>query len=415
MALDDFTPHGFCLAWRPQLIWLHALSDSLIALAYFSIPAALTVFVNRREDLAFRPVFSLFAGFILACGTSHILGVITLWFPLYELEGGVKALTAAVSLATAAVLWPLLPRALALPSPAHLRALNRRLEDEILERDRTAAKLSESEARLHQSQKMEAVGQLTGGIAHDFNNLLTSMLGALELLEKRGTLDERSGRLVATARESALRGARLTSQLLAFSRRQRLAPEALDTADVLAGLGELLGRTVGERIAVILMPPPAGLWPILADRTQLEMAVLNLVLNARDAIDGDGKIIISVRNQVITQEQTAQSATAMGDFVSILVEDTGRGMAPEVKARALEPFFTTKPPGVGTGLGLSQTYGFAAQSGGAVHIESELGKGTRVELVLPRAPEQRHMETANTRADGDATSWAFPSSAQGTA
>ncbi len=505
-----FTPHGFCLAWQPGLIWLEAGSDLLIAAAYFSIPAALLVFVRRRRDLAFKPIFALFAAFILACGTTHLLGALTLWVPAYWQDGIVKAITAVLSVVTAIALWWLLPKALCLPSPMELRRLNEALAYEVevstqatarlresearlrlmysrtpaalhavdtqgtllevsdrwlemlgyrreevighnmydfytpesaaaarermaeleagslqlyaerrmrcrdgrsidvevlmdVERDSAGglqrvmvvmtdvtrrreaeAALAATEARLRHAQKMEAVGQLTGGIAHDFNNLLTTIMGSLELLQQRATLDERGRRLVCNALEGSRRAARLTSQLLTFSRQQRLSPEPLMPVEVVEGIQDLLARTLGDRIRLEVRVL-AEAWPILADRNQVEAALLNLVINARDAISADGRVTIEIGNRRCDQESSGPDVLLPGDYGVLAVIDDGDGMTADVRARAFEPFFTTKPPGTGTGLGLSQIYGFVTQSGGCVRIETAPGCGTRIEMLLPRS------------------------------
>jgi PAS domain S-box-containing protein len=256
----------------------------------------------------------------------------------------------------------------------------------------TEAALRAAQERLHHAEKMEAVGQLTGGIAHDFNNLLTSIMGSLELLQQRAGLDERGQRLAANALEGSRRAARLTNQLLTFSRRQRLSPEALMPDEVVRELHDLLAGTLGETITLRIEAEDSAetQWKVLADRSQIEAALMNLVINARDAIGTVGQITIATGNRRIGHERASElsnltATLAAGDYVSITVADTGHGMSEAVRARAFEPFFTTKSPGSGTGLGLAQTYGFVTQSGGAMRIDSAPGVGTRIEMLLPRA------------------------------
>ena len=238
---------------------------------------------------------------------------------------------------------------------------------------------------LRQSQKMEAVGQLTGGLAHDFNNLLTGITGGLELLETRiaqGRLAE-AGRYIAAAQGAAKRAAALTHRLLAFSRRQTLEPKPVDANRLIAGLQELVGRTVGPAIEVAVAAAP-GLWSTLVDANQLENALLNLCINARDAMPHGGRLVIETANRELDERGARMRDLPAGHYVSVCVTDTGAGMAPDVIARAFDPFFTTKPLGQGTGLGLSMVYGFVRQSGGQVRIHSQPGQGATICLFLPR-------------------------------
>lgn len=239
------------------------------------------------------------------------------------------------------------------------------------------------EEQLAHSQRMDAIGQLTGGIAHDFNNLLTVMSGSLQLLEDVCGDNTEAGELIASALRSVTRGAELTNKLLAFGRRQRLLPQALDVASLLRDVERMLKRTLGD--AVRLRAHCANDLPAAyVDATQLDTALVNLALNARDAMPRGGEIDIEAQAWVVPDDQAAVELAA-GRYVLISVNDTGRGMAPETLARAMEPFFTTKDVGRGSGLGLSMVYGFAKQSGGHLRIQSALGYGTRVELYLPVA------------------------------
>ncbi len=321
---------------------------------------------------------------------------------LSELGGGGRALCAVVT--------DLTPQ---MRASAQLHDANRRLHAEIAERENT-------ETLLRQAQKMEAVGQLTGGLAHDFNNLLTGIIGAIELMQAR-IAQGRTGeleRLAAAAMASANRGAALTHRLLAFSRQQTLEPEPTDANRLVQGLEELIRRTAGSAIAVSTAPAHA-LWPTLCDPSQLENAILNLCINARDAMPGGGRLRIETANARLDDagrhappapSPAAGAATpdpvaagpvlpgavlpgavtagfgdgVPGDYVMVAVADTGTGMTREVAARAFDPFFTTKPSGQGTGLGLSMIYGFARQSSGHIRLDSTPGLGTTVRLYLPR-------------------------------
>jgi signal transduction histidine kinase/CheY-like chemotaxis protein len=264
-----------------------------------------------------------------------------------------------------------------------------RTADLLRSRDRLQVALGEqakSEASLRQAQKLQAVGQLAGGIAHDFNNLLTAVIAALDLLRPRLPVDDaRSSRLVDNALQAADRGGKLTAQLLAFSRRQRLLPVPTDLNNIVLGMLGLLTSTLGREIRVETALT-RGLWQALVDPHQVESAILNLALNARDAMPKGGMLRISTANITLPEPNLATPlSAALGDFVVIRVSDTGTGMPADVLAQVFEPFFTTKQPGRGSGLGLSQVHGLAAQSGGDVRVESEPGLGTTVSLLLPRA------------------------------
>ncbi|MFC7690906.1 ATP-binding protein [Paeniroseomonas aquatica] len=257
-------------------------------------------------------------------------------------------------------------------------------------RDVTAEKaqaeaLRQAEDALRQSQKMEAVGQLTGGIAHDFNNLLAGITGSLELIRTRigqGRLADVDRYLVA-AHGAAKRAAALTHRLLAFSRRQTLDPKPVNINQLIRGMEELIGRTVGPAIRLQVVEAPE-LWTTLVDPNQLENALLNLCINARDAMPDGGRLTIETRNVSLAAEAAWDRDLPPGEYLLLSVTDTGSGMPPEVVKRAFDPFFTTKPLGVGTGLGLSMIYGFTRQSGGQVRIVSEVGVGTMMKLYLPR-------------------------------
>jgi signal transduction histidine kinase len=241
-----------------------------------------------------------------------------------------------------------------------------------------------TEEQLAHSQRLDAIGQLTGGIAHDFNNLLTIVSGSLQLLEMELAERPQATELVAGALRSVKRGAQLTSKLLAFARRQRLQPRAVAVDALLRDLELMLQSTLGETIELEVRCAP-GLPAAHADATQLDTALVNLVLNARDAMPRGGRIAIEASERGIFLDESGPELGA-GNYVVITVSDTGRGMTPETATKAMEPFFTTKGVGHGTGLGLSMAYGFAKQSGGHLRLESRLGYGTRVELFLPAEP-----------------------------
>src|SRR5882757_5339669 len=267
----SLSPHGICLLWRPELIWTHVGADAVIGIAYYSIPIALAYFVSHRSDIQFGWVFWAFALFILACGTTHFFSIYTLWVPDYGTEALVKVITAALSILTAVAVWPLLPKALKIPSTEALRRLNEELIQQIGERNKALAELQaeknerlKTEEMLRQSQKMEAVGQLTGGIAHDFNNLLTVVVGNLERLETQFRDNPAVSRSIKGAMDGASRGAALTQKLLAFGRRQPLAPMRLNANLLIDSMDNLIRGAVGERVTVEFKLDQ-GLWPVEVD------------------------------------------------------------------------------------------------------------------------------------------------------
>ena len=513
---STLSPHGFCLLWRPILLWTTVVSDGLIGIAYYSIPLALAYFVTRRSKIDFGWIFWLFATFILACGTTHFLSIWTMWHPDYGIEALVKAITALVSIFTAILLWPLIPKLLALPTPGELRDVNIALSRQIEERERVLTVLQQSEERfrdlynhtpaplssqdergciidvsdylvrllgfersemigkpgsafmpgesamrmqtvlwpqllekgelrdidlqiltksgeildtlfsarverdpdgkfartysvlvdvtarkhaeaalgleieernrikemLHQSQKMEAVGQLTGGIAHDFNNLLTAINGNLDLLAVRTKGNDQVSRLIDSAEKAVKRGANLTKQLLSFSRRQVLRPETFILKSRFDALATLLAGSLRSDIEFQIKLPD-DLWPVMVDPSEFDLAIINICVNARDAMSKGGVLRVIAENIALGGQ--TEALPIQGEFVCLSVIDSGNGIPEDVLLRVFEPFFTTKELGKGTGLGLSQVYGFARQSGGLATIESQTDVGTTVSLYLPRA------------------------------
>jgi PAS domain S-box-containing protein len=265
---------------------------------------------------------------------------------------------------------------------AALADLNQTLEQRV--EDRTA-QLMAAEQALRQSQKMEAIGQLTGGIAHDFNNLLQGIIGALHVIHKRISSGRISDvdRFITGALESANRAASLTHRLLAFARQQPVDPRPLDENELISSVEELLRRTIGETLQLKFVPA-VDLWLVRCDGNQLENAILNLAINARDAMPTGGTLTIETSNQVLNVAEAKVRDVRPGEYVRLLITDTGVGMSHDVQARIFDPFFTTKAIGKGTGLGLSMVYGFVRQSDGSIKVDSEVGRGTSFEICLPR-------------------------------
>jgi PAS domain S-box-containing protein len=524
---QGLSPHGFCLLWDPALLWLHAVSDLATGVAYFVIPIGLASLVLKRRELMFGWMFWLFALFILACGTTHFMEVWVLWHPDYGVQGLIKGFTAAASVLTASLLWQILPKLMALPTPAQFRQVSDQLTDETVRHERTVEQLRRTEesfqllvesvhdcamfmldrsghvsswnagarkikqfeaseiighdfscfytpadqaadkpmrsleiaarsgsyqeegwrvrkdgsvfvaevlinpihdrsgdlvgfakitrditqrkqaekdleqarAALAQSQKMEAVGHLTGGIAHDFNNMLTAILGSLELLEiRQDAFSQGANRMLQVIRHAAEHGAELTRRLLAFSRKQALAPTLTDINRLVSGMSELLRRSLGKAVTVETVLA-GGLWPAFIDANQVESALLNLAVNARDAMPNGGRLTIETGNSMLDDDYARlHGDVTAGHYIFVAVSDNGTGMSTDVLQRAFEPFYTTKEVGRGTGLGLSQVYGFVRQSGGHVELYSEIGRGTTVKMYFPRPQVAHELPVVETMA-----------------
>ncbi|MDZ4373579.1 MAG: CHASE domain-containing protein, partial [Phenylobacterium sp.] len=287
---------------------------------------------------------------------------------------------------------------------ADLRTLNASLEDRVEARTRElrdeAVRREAAEEQMRHLQKMDAIGQLSGGIAHDFNNMLAIVVGSLDMAKRRMTdgHDPRVASYIDNAAEGARRAAVLTGRLLAFARRQQLSPEPLDPNQLINGMTELLQRSLGDQVHVETALAK-GVWPVFADAAELENALLNLAVNARDAMTSGGRLTIATRNVAGSDSPEHPGGERLGDHVLLEVSDTGAGMSRDVMARAFEPFFTTKEVGRGTGLGLSQVYGFVSQSGGQVSIASTPGRGTTISVRLPRW--QGAKPSPQTRAPGE--------------
>ncbi len=407
----EFMPHGMCYLWDPAVLWVNVISDAVIAASYYAIPFLLFYFARRRRDISFKWIFVAFGMFILACGTTHLMGTVTVWHPIYRLDGVIKAVTAVASVATFAGLIPMMPALISLPSPAALareievrrgaeeriRKINEELEMRVA--DRTASleqalqdlrkemmRRQELERELIQAQKMEAVGRLAGGIAHDFNNLLTVILGYDEILRDHVKDDPIALEYACEISQASERAAGLTNQLLAFSRRHVSAPRITDLNALVHNIDKMLKRVIGEDLELETRLAPA-LAPVKVDPSHIDQVILNLAVNARDAMPEGGKLTIETANVEITEEYASgHIGLAPGHWVMLAVSDSGVGMDAATRERIFEPFFTTKEKGKGTGLGLSIVYGIVKQSGGEVLVYSEPGHGTVFKIYLPAAP-----------------------------
>ena len=417
LSTSPFMPHGMCFMWEPGVLWLHVISDLLIAAAYYAIPVLLFRFSRRRRDVGFNWIFVAFGVFILACGSTHLLAAVTVWHPIYRLDGVVKAVTAMASITTFAMLIPLVPVLIRLPSPAQLervnatlaaeieirraaeaevREVNEELEHRVAERTADYKKALEDlraemrrreelEQQLIQSQKMEAVGRLAGGVAHDFNNLLTVILGYNEMLRDHLQSDPTGSDYVAEVLRASERASGLTNQLLAFSRRQVSVPRIVDLNDLVRNIDKMLRRIIGEDIRLDIKLTPS-VPKIEVDPGQIDQVVMNLAVNSRDAMPAGGHLVIETAHVDLIEEYAASHVTpAPGSYALLTVSDTGMGMDAATRVRIFEPFFTTKEQGKGTGLGLSIVYGIVKQNGGEILVYSEPGQGTVFKIYIPAA------------------------------
>src|SRR5215213_4072768 len=361
--MSTLTPHGACLLWKPEWIWLNAVSDAILAVAIFA----------------------------MVCGITRVLSVLTLWVPAYDIELLAKGFLALISLGITAALLLSLPRILVQPSRTQLQQANAALEEEIQHRRKAEAmvkrfqEIEANEAQVRQAEKMEAVGQLTGGIAHDFNNILTVITGTIEILADAVKDEPQLAAITKMIDEAASRGADLTQHLLAFARKQPLEPRETDVNTLIIDTAKLLQRTLGEHVEIESVFEDESC-PAIVDPNQLATAILNLALNARDAMPDGGKLIIET-GMVVLDEHYAKTHNDVrpGRYAMIAVSDTGTGIPASFLDKVFNPFFTSKGPGKGTGLGLSMVYGFVKQSAGHIMIYSEEGHGTTIKMYLPPA------------------------------
>jgi len=428
---NDFMPHRMCYLNDSGVLWLNVISDSLVALAYYLIPFLLFYFTKRRRDISFHWVFVAFGCFILACGTTHLLSAVTVWNPVYRLEGIVKAVTAIASITTFAMLWRMMPTLIALPRPAQLaeeveerraaeeevRRINSELEGRVArrtaelaqseamyrsmaaEQKRAAESLEEAldelrkemkrrqslESQLIQAQKMEAVGRLAGGVAHDFNNLLTVIMGYAEMLNEQVNANPATLESVQEIQQAAERASGLTGQLLAFSRRQVSQPKIISLNDAVLRIDKMLRRIIGEDVG-LENRLAADLARVKIDPGHLDQVIMNLAVNSRDAMPEGGNLTIETANVELTEEFAGSHiGLGPGQYVMVSVSDTGTGMDAATKSRLFEPFFTTKEKGKGTGLGLAIVYGIVKQANGNILVYSEPGHGTVFKIYLPVA------------------------------
>jgi signal transduction histidine kinase len=392
--MSILTPRGACLDWQPGLIWLNAVSDAVLACACFALAFAIALFVWRRHRDMVRMFVGLLSGlsvFAAVGAVSCVLSILTLWVPAYGIEAAVKVLLALISVAIGAPVLIGLPRLLTISTRVQLQQAYAALEEEVRQRRKAEAmvrrfqEMEATEAQVRQAQKMEAIGQLTGGVAHDFNNILTVITGSIEMLSDGVKDQPLLTQIASMIGAAAARGADLTQRLLAFARQQPLRPRSTDINALVVDVAGLLRPTLGGQIEIESMLAHDAA-PALIDPSQLSTAILNLALNARDAMPDGGKLTLETKNVVLDANYASMNSDVQpGNYVMIAVSDTGEGIPSALLDKVFEPFFTTKGLGKGSGLGLSMVYGFVKQSNGHIKIYSEHGHGTTVKLYLPQA------------------------------
>jgi len=390
--MSTLTPHGACLLWTPELIWLNAVSGAMVAVAFFATSFVLGFYVwRRRREVMFRGVFWTLAIFTAVSGLTQLVSIVTLWVPAYGIEALAKSVLALISVAVTTAMLLARPRLLTLPTRIQLQQAYAALEEETRQRRKAEAmvrrfqEIEANEAQIRQAQKMEAIGQLTGGIAHDFNNVLTVITGTIEILGDAVKDRPHLAQITNLIMAAASRGADLTQHLLAFARQQPLQPRSTDINALVIDAAQLLQPTLGEQIEIDSMLGH-DCAPALIDPSQLSTAILNLALNARDAMPNGGKLTLETKNVVLDENYARMNSEVKpGNYVMIAVSDTGQGIPGALLDKVFEPFFTTKEVGKGSGLGLSMVYGFVKQSNGHIKIYSEEGHGTTVKLYLPQA------------------------------
>ncbi len=395
---SDLMPHGYCFVWDKKLLWMHVGSDIMTGLAYYLITGLLLYFIYKRRDTPFNWIFILFGTFIFLCGTTHFFTAWTVYVPSYYEEGVIKIINAFVSMATAIILIPLMPRLLILPSlkktlyeneqlnnKLNLKVIS--LEDEIKKREQAESDRKKLEEQLRQSQKLETIGRFAGGIAHDFNNILSAIINYGYMLRDK-QVNEEQRHNVKQILDSADRAARLTADLLAFSRKQVLISCPIKINEIIKRVEKLVSRIIGEHIDIKTMLTDENL-TISADSAQIEQVLMNLATNARDAMPEGGTLTIETSKVEIDKDYIAGLGYGEpGEYVLISVTDTGVGMDEKTRERIFEPFYTTKDVGKGTGLGLSIIYGIIKQHNGYINVYSEPGMGTTIKIYLPVTGEK---------------------------